>query len=456
MKKFLILIGGFLIISCSQSQIKVSKSAMLFKNVNVIDVRDGGIMEDLFVVVDSGRIKHITDRVDNPADFNTQIEAKGKFMLPGLAEMHAHIPSPPTSELRTEQTLYLYLANGITTIRGMLGHPSHLVLKQRVARGEILGPRIFTSSPSLNGNSVRSPEEAKEKVTAYAEQGYDFLKIHPGIKLDVFEALASTAMEKRIPFAGHVPVDVGINRALKSGFATIDHIDGFLEGLVPPEANADPNSNGFFGYNFTSMADTTRIQALVELSKEQGVWVVPTQTLFERWFAPTSADDMLSEPEMQYMPQAVLNNWKQRKLESTGEGSQFNEELWVDFIQIRRQLIRNIQDHGQGLLLGSDAPQLFNVPGFSIHHEMETMIKAGLSPLEIIQSGTINVAEYLQLSDEMGEIKEGMLADAILVNRNPLDDISALKELSGVLNKGRWLSREELDHGLNEIKVRTN
>ncbi len=443
-------------ISCSQSRIKISESALLFKNVNIIDVRDGSIRENSFVVVDSGRIKLISSHIDNESAFSQQIDGSDKFMLPGLAEMHAHIPSPPTSQIRTEHTLYLYLANGITLIRGMLGHPSHIVLRQLVAKGKIIGPRIITSSPSLNGNTVRSPEEARKKVTAYAEQGYDFLKIHPGIKLDAFEELVVTAREKEISFAGHVPVDVGINRALESGFATIDHVDGFLEGLVPAEANVDPSSNGFFGFNFTSLADTTRINALVELSKEHGVWVVPTQTLFERWFAPTSADEMLSEPEMQYMPQAVLNNWKQRKLESTGKGSQFDEELWVDFIRIRRQLIRSIQDNGQGLLLGSDAPQLFNVPGFSIHREMETMIEAGLSPLEVIQSGTINVAEYLQLQDEMGEIKEGMIADAILVNRNPLDDISALKELSGVLNKGRWFSKAELDHGLNEIRVHTN
>ena len=361
-----------MIISCSQSQINFSESAVLFTNVNIVDVRDGIIKKDMFVVIDSGRIKHIANQVDNETAFSSRIDGKGEFMLPGLAEMHAHIPSPPTSQLRTEHTLYLYMANGITTIRGMLGHASHLVLKQKVAKGDIIGPRIFTSSPSLNGRSVQTPEEAREKVSAYAEQGYDFLKIHPGIKLNVFEELVATAREKGIDFAGHVPVDVGIHRALESGFATIDHVDGFLEGLVPAEANVDPNSNGFFGYNFTSLADTTRIRALVELSNEQGVWVVPTQTLFERWFAPTSAEDMLSEPEMQYMPQTVLDNWKQRKLESTGEGSQFDEELWVDFIRIRRQLIRSIQDHGKGLLLGSDAPQLFNVPGFSIHHEMET------------------------------------------------------------------------------------
>lgn len=456
MKKILLITGLLSILSCSQSQERISASAILLQHVNVVDVQNGDIIKDVHVVVDSGRISKILKRVSKPEAFGHRIDGKGQYLMPGLAEMHAHIPSPPTTQLRTEHTLYLYLANGITTIRGMLGHPSHIVLKQLVAKGNILGPRIFTSSPSLNGNSVKSVEEARSKVSEYARLNYDFLKIHPGIKLEVFEALVETARKEGISFAGHVPVDVGIVRALESGYATIDHVDGFLEGLVPAEANVAADANGFFGYNFTALADTTKIDELVKLSRDHKVWIVPTQTLFERWFAPTTADEMLSEPEMVYMPRAILNIWRQRKIESTGPNSGFDETQWQQFNRIRRKLIKSIQENGQGLLLGSDAPQLFNVPGFSIHHEMATMVEAGLTPLEVIQSGTINVAEYLGMQDKMGRIEEGMIADAILLRSNPLDDVGALKELSGVMLRGKWISKAEIDHALNEIKVNTN
>ena len=114
--------------------------------------------------------------------------------------------------------------------------------------------------------------------------------------------------------------------------------------------------------------------------------------------------------------------------------------------------MKEIQANGKGLLLGSDAPQIFNVPGFSIHHEMETMLAAGLSPLEIIQSGTINVAEYLGESENFGEVKEGMVADIILVGSNPLDDIKALKDLKGVMARGQWVSKEDIDKRLKEIE----
>ncbi|MBT8205411.1 MAG: amidohydrolase family protein, partial [Eudoraea sp.] len=333
------------------------------------------------------------------------------------------------------------------------GHPRHLELREEAKTGSLLSPRIFTSSPSLNGNSVKTPEEARTKVTAYQESGYDFLKIHPGIQRDVFDTLVKTANEVGIPFSGHVPVDVGIRHALQSRYASIDHVDGYLEGLVPESAGVQPDENGFFGYNFTPLADTTRIEELVALSKNQGVWVVPTQSLFERWFAPTDADEMLAQPEMQYMPVSTLQNWKDRKERSTGEGTGFSVEQWEDFDAIRLQLIKKLQEGGQGLLLGSDAPQLFNVPGFSIHHEMAGMLRAGITPLEILQSGTINPAVFFGMEDEFGEIKVGLSADFFLVQGNPLQDLDNLRNVDGVMVRGTWIDKAMIDQKLKEISA---
>jgi hypothetical protein len=391
------------------------------------------------------------ETVEDAEEYSTKIEAKDKYLIPGLAEMHAHIPQPPTSNTRIEETLYLYLSNGITTIRGMLGHPSHLDLREKALKGEVLSPRIFTSSPSFNGNSVTTKEEAVEKVTTYKNEGYDFLKIHPGMQLEVFDQMVETANELNIPFAGHVPVMVGIRHALESKYASIDHVDGYLEGLVPESEGVDPSANGFFGYSFTPLADTSKIDELVALSKKNQVWVVPTQSLFERWFAPVSSDELLKQPEMKYMPVSTLEDWKRRKDESTKPESGFNEEQWNKFTAIRRQLIFKLQENGHGMLLGSDAPQLFNVPGFSIHHEVDGMIEAGLTPLEILQSGTINPAIYFGMEDTFGSIKEGLDADLVLLNSNPLLDITALKQISGVMVRGKWLSKESIAEKLEQI-----
>lgn len=451
MKKITLFIGLSLLLSCAQATKDVSPTAILISNANIVDVRNGAILENQQVVVDSGKIKSILSTIENASVYGTIIDAKGKYLIPGLAEMHAHIPQPPTSEDRIEETLFLYLSNGITTVRGMLGHPSHLVLRERAKKGEILSPRIFTASPSLNGNSVPTKEEAIQKITAYQKEGYDFLKIHPGIQMDVFDQVVLTANEVGIPFAGHVPVAVGIRHALSSKFATIDHVDGFLEGLVPESENVDPTKNGFFGFDFTPLADTSKIDELVQLAKENKVWIVPTQSLFERWFAPISSHELLLQPEMKYMPASTLADWKKRKDEYTGPEAKFDEVQWNQFTSIRRELIKKLQDKGHGMLLGSDAPQLFNVPGFSIQHEIESMYTAGLSPLEILQSGTINPAIFYGMEGTFGEIKETLDADMVLLDSNPLENIAAFKQISGVMIQGKWLSQEMIAKKLADI-----
>ncbi|WP_420322955.1 amidohydrolase family protein [Flagellimonas sp.] len=435
---------------------EISPTLILISKANVIDVRTGQVRSGQNIYIDSGKIKEISAlEIDDLSQYRTVIDAEGQYIIPGMAEMHAHIPQPSTSQERLEDVLFLYLSNGITTIRGMLGHPDHLALRKKVQDKAILGPRIFTSSPSLNGNSVKTEEEAIEKVKAYQKAGYDFLKIHPGIQRNVFDKLVNTANEVGIPFAGHVPVDVGIRHALESKFASIDHVDGFLEGLVPESANVDPASNGFFGYNFTPLADTTKIDELVELSKENKVWIVPTQSLFERWFAPTNVDSLLAEPEMKYMPKSTLENWKRIKLQ-TLENSGFSVSQWEQFDAIRRSLIKKLQDNGHGILLGSDAPQLFNVPGFSVQHEMQGMARAGMQPLEILQSATINPVIFFDMEDTFGEIKEGMEADLVLLAGNPLDDLKNFTKVAGVVARGTWISNAEIEKRLKDIAERAS
>ncbi len=436
--------------ACTSAQtIELSNDGQVITNVNIINVRDGSILTGQHVFVDSGKIVMISGEITIPQGATT-IDGNDKFMLPGLAEMHAHIPSPQWGRSNLNETLFLYLSNGITTIRGMLGHPVHLELREQALSNEILSPRIFTSSPSVNGNSVKTIEEAREKITAYQEAGYDFLKMHPGIKLEVFNEIVKTANEVGIPFAGHVSVDVGIRNSLESGYASVDHIDGFLEGLVPESAGVDPSTNGFFGFDFTDLADLNNIDELVALSKNKQVWIVPTQSLFERWFSPLDADSIGSTPEMQYMPKSTVENWVNGK-KGLISSERYDEERWVKFDQIRKKLLYALQQDGHGILLGSDAPQVFNVPGFSIHHEIKGMLNAGITPLQAIQAGTINPAKFFNMEGEFGEIIEGASADFLLLNSNPLENLEDLRNPHGVMVRGRWLSRADIDSQLVEI-----
>lgn len=454
MKSFIKIFTLCLFLSCqAQNPASDPNSFTIFKNVKVIDVRDGSIADGMHVKVMNGRIEVISKSIEN-FENATIIEGNGRYLLPGLAEMHAHIPSPQWGRNRTDETLFLYLSNGITTIRGMLGHPEHLKLRAQAENNEILSPRIFTSSPSVNGNSVKTKEEARVKITQYKEDGYDFLKIHPGLKLEVFNEIVKTANEVGIGYSGHVPVDVGVRHAISSGFSSIDHVDGYLEGLVPESANVASDQNGFFGYNFTHLADTSLIDDLVGLTKKNKVWVVPTQSLFGRWFSPVDPERIAeNSPEMKYMPKTTVNQWISSKRNLIGN-PEYSTEKFILFTEIRYQLIRKLQQEGHGLLLGSDAPQVFNVPGFSIHHELYGIVDAGLTPLEAIQTGTINPAIFFDMEGAFGEVKVGASADLILLDKNPLEDIENLRNPVGVMVRGRWLDREMIDAKLEDIAER--
>jgi imidazolonepropionase-like amidohydrolase len=215
-------------------------SATAFIGVSVLPMDKDAVLSDQTVVVADGKIASIaasgTAKVPAGA---VKIDGKGKYLMPGLGELHAHIPGGNAPDADIERTLFLYVANGVTTIRGMLGHPRHLVYRERVAKGDVLGPRIYTSGPSFNGNTAKTPEAAAAMVIEQQKAGYDLLKIHPGVPRDAFDAMAAKADELEMPFAGHVPQAVGLARALEAKYRSIDHLDGYVEALVP-NAGASP------------------------------------------------------------------------------------------------------------------------------------------------------------------------------------------------------------------------
>ncbi|MFN7115657.1 MAG: amidohydrolase family protein [Saprospiraceae bacterium] len=428
-----------------------SAEEIAFVNVNVLPMSGKQVLMNQTVIVKNGKISQMgAAKSVKPSKNALIIKAKGKYLMPGLAEMHAHIPVAQNGDdSNVRETLFLYLAGGVTTIRGMLGHPYHLQLKEQLAKNEVLGPRTYTSSPSLNGNSVKTPEEARAKVTQYQKEGFDFLKIHPGIELPVFEALVQTAREVGITFSGHVPIAVGVRRAIDFGYASIDHIDGYVEGLVPTAANVDPNAGGLFGIDFTHVADIKIIPDLVAKTKEKGIWVVPTQALLERWTSPMTGDQIMAEPEMAYMNPSVRYQWRGAKAQILG--ANYDPEKGKKFVDIRRQLLKQMHQAGVGLLLGSDAPQIFNVPGFSIRHEAKAMADAGIPNYEILKSGTVNPAKFFQQEGEFGVVKIGAAAELILLDANPLENISNIKSLQGVLIQGRWLPKKMIDEALAKI-----
>lgn len=421
-----------------------------FVNTNVLTMGSDEILAGRTVVVRDGRITHIGD-VDSTElpEAATIVDGTDRYLMPGLAEMHGHVPGASSADL--QRVLTLYVANGVTSVRGMLGQASHLELREQLANGEILGPRLVTSGPSFNGNSVGSPQQAAAMVRAQAEAGYDFLKIHPGLSEAEFAAIAEAANALGIRFAGHVPADVGLMAAMEHGISTVDHLDGYMQTLIPPHEDPTGGVGGFFGASLAGIAEAGRIGGVVRATVDAGTWNVPTQTLFENVLGPTDPDALRDRPEMKYMPRATVRDWVARKREAL-DAPDFDRATADRAIEIRRHLILALQRGGAGLLLGSDAPQIFNVPGFSIHRELELLVAAGLTPYEAIATGTVNAARWFGVAEALGTIAVGKQADLVLLDDDPLADIRNSRRVHGVMIRGRWLGRADLDRLLERLE----
>lgn len=424
-----------------------------FVNVTVVPMDRERLLPAQTVVVRGQTIAEVgpAASVQVPRDA-VRVDGQGRFLMPGVSEMHAHIPGGDAPDELIDRTLFLFASAGVTTIRGMLGHPRHLPLRDRAARGEIVSPTIYTTGPSFSGRTATTPAQAAAMVAEQKAAGYDLLKLHPGLTRPVFDALVAEAGKQRIPFAGHVSVDVGLHRALEAKYASIDHIDGYVEALVrdgtPKEALDNP---GWFGHNLIPYVDAAKIAPLVSKTRERGVWIVPTENLMELFMSTEDPDVVARRPEMHYMPRPMVENWIKQRRQFLAQPDS-TADRFAAFLAFRKKLIKALHDGGVGLLLGSDAIQTMSVPGYSIHGEMEAMARAGMTPYQIYTTGTTNVARYFGVETHVGTVAKGMRADLVLLEANPLADVRNFPKQAGVMVRGRWLPQAEIGSRLRELR----
>lgn len=433
----------------SQTLTNLNDREIVFQNVNVIPMDRERVLTNQTVVVKNGKITALGSKAKHAGNALI-VDGKGRYLMPGLAEMHAHVP--PVDDLEPmKEVATLFLVKGVTTIRGMLGHPRHLELREKLRTGEILGPHLYTTGPSFNGNTVKTPEQGAEKVREQKMAGYDYLKLHPGLTLENFNAVSKAAKEVGIPFVGHVSFDVGVWRSIAAGYSSIDHLDGFIEGLIPGIESMNEQQTGLFGLYVADKADKSRIPELMKALKDKHVWVVPTQALAERWLSPIAPETLRDAPEMIYMDAKTRNSWFRTKTNLLANVTYQQTDI-NEYLQLRRDLIKACQQSGVGLLLGSDGPQVFNVPGFSVHHELRYLVNAGLTPYQALRSGTVNVAEYLNQTAASGTLAVGKNADMVLLSGNPLQDITQTTQIEGVLLRDRWLDKTYLESELKRLE----
>ncbi len=434
---------------------KLNGQEKVLGNVHVVDVESGMVLEDRFLILKDGLIMNVfpMSKLPNKGEGMNITDGKGAYVFPGLAEMHAHLPAAIDGNTQLqEETLWLYLSNGVLRIRSMLGHESHLALKKKVLTGEVSGPRMFISGPSLNGTSVESPQMGVQMVGSQKAAGYDHLKLHPGLDVPKFLAIAETAKAVDIPYGGHVSLAVGLETSIQNGYKSVEHMDGYLEAMIADKSKLDPTVAGPFNMLVVGEADQNRLPDLIKMTLKNKTWIAPTLTLFDRYFGYVPADSFRLAPEMKYLPGLQIQQWVTQKklLESQGVLSKANVQPFLEF---RNQLFLSLHEAGVPMIMSSDSPQVFNVPGFSIHHEIEMMSKAGMSNLEILRTGTINPALYFDQKGEWGVIKKGAAADFVLVEKNPLEDLSTMKRPMVVVMGGEFYDRDRLDTELKKIET---
>ncbi|RUO53179.1 amidohydrolase [Pseudidiomarina halophila] len=425
----------------------VTAADTVVSGVNVITWQNeqATLLEDASIAIQDGQIVAVTPTLNAAMinEFTQVIDGNGGYVLAGFTEMHGHVPAAvdfggmPSSY--ADDMLFLYVANGVTTVRGMLGYTDQLQLKQDIAAGKRVGPTLFLAGPSFNDATVESPEQAAARVQEHVAEGWDLLKIHPGLQLEEYRAVAAAARTLGIDFAGHVPVDVGLKVAMEEGQRTIDHLDGYLRYV---DAIDRP-------------VTASELAILVELTLQHNMVVVPTQALWATLIGAGDPESLASYAELALVPEQVREAWL--AYYPNRGSSYFNVEHAAVQQNNRRKLLNALYEAGAEIIFGTDAPQLFSVPGYSIHHEIRYMQAAGM-PLEAIYySATAAAGEYFssyENAPKLGHVATGYQADFMLLEKNPLVSASALKQPRGVMVRGQWFDRATLDARITEIRAR--
>jgi hypothetical protein len=408
-------------------------SAIVFKNVNVVPMDTERIIKNQDVIVEDDKIIYVGDADSCKLPSNARvINGKGKYILPGLTDMHVHICN--------KNELLLYLANGVTTIRNMwgfkiFGRDLHLELKKEIENGNLLGPKIYTAGSFFDGNPpiwpmsniVTSSQKAESMVLEEKEKGYDFIKLYSKLSQDNYNSVIIAAEKNNIPAVGHVPGQVSIDHVLKSNQYTIEHLLGYVD---------------LYGRKDLSIP-LDKYEEYAVKTKENGIWNCPTITT-NQYVCPEEDYVVVDESKFKYMSPYMRKYWGNVKKTQHKIINKFNFQYPSKSNIYRMKMLKSLNQVDAKIILGTDANMLNTLPGFSIHEELHNMVLAGLTPYEAIYAGTHASAECLRDNNNSGTITEGKKADIIMVKDNPLKDISNLKKLDGVMVQGKWISEEKM------------
>jgi len=380
-------------------------------------------LHDQTVVVEAGRIRAIGPSASTPVPPGARrVDCAGGWLSPGLADMHVHVYAP--------EELTLYAVNGVTTVFNLNGRPGHLSWRERVGRGELLGPTLYTAGPTFD--RPRTPAEAVAEVDRQSEAGYDAVKIYNQVSAAEYPALTAEAKKKGLVLVGHVAREPGYEATLAAG-QSIAHVEELLYSFFNPKKEND----------VAHPLDTSLIPKAVEITKQSGVSVIPTLIAFRN--IVRQAEDVkayLRDPNLQYLAPTMRAQLEPaRNTYANRFPPEIIPALAVDY-EFQRQLVKALHAGGVPILTGTDASWL-GVPGWCLHDEIAILQDLGFTPYEAIRAATVDPARLLRHEADFGTVQPGRRADLILTRNNPLEDARRLRDSEGVMVHGRWIPAAE-------------
>jgi imidazolonepropionase-like amidohydrolase len=451
-------------------QVKVGATAqtLILTNVTVIDTRYGKNLPNVTVVVKDGIIQAVAKIGLIDSSPHTQIvNGTGKYVIPGLWDMHVH--SAGGAAIWDEKIILpLYLANGITGIRDMGGDPSILEQRRkRIESGQLPGPHMMIAGPFLNGGKsdaqtigVNTPDEAREAVDSIKARGMDFVKILSGVRPGVYWPLAEEAKRQHIHFVGHVPAGVSAAEAAVMGQKSIEHLSGVLLTTSSKEAElqerileaAEKQDWPAYSHVMGEALDTYSQPKAWELFSEfvdHCTWQVPTLV----WdVAQANVDNpaISDDPRMRYVPKSVAKDWDPAKLTQEAGADQLAQSKKETARYM--QLVDLMRRAGVMMMAGTDSPDPYVFPGFSLHDELELLVKSGLNTTQALQAATFYPALFMTKLDRYGVVETGHVADLVVLDDDPIKDISNTRKISALILGGRYFGRNELDKMLEQAE----
>ena len=457
--------------------------SLAITHVTLIDASGAAPKPDMTVFIANEKIAAIgpSNSLLIPRSTRT-LDGTGKFLIPGLVDIHVHLTGAGEPTGSREFILPLLLANGITTVRDMGGNLDSLVaLRHEIEHGQLTAPQIFFGGPYLDGSPpffqpslvVSNSAEATQDIHSLISDGADFIKVQSNLSRDAYFAIAEICRREHITFVGHVPDRVTAAEASDAGQKSIEHLTGVLRScsnneplLIRKQFAAAPKRPSIGQSRERALAwqrdllqsySDEQAAALIEKFLHNHTWQVPTLILLRNDAYPTPDTDASRDPRRKYIPLKVLANWE-KGARDRDEGATPEEfALRTSLMAASLRIVGKMNAAGVPIMAGTDTTAPFVFPGSSLHEELALLVQAGLTPMQAVQAATIRSAEFLGKLQTQGTVEGGKFADLVLLDANPLDDIHNTRKIHAVILRGKLLDRIFLDELLakevNFVKV---